>query len=240
MVVLLALSVLVLATATAARAGVDIQDVVVHGFGADTAEILAAREVRRYLGLLAAGDGTAALALHDADDAGMASVLSGTKQGAFAVVTATRHHPIHSALRLWDSSFATALDAAEHRDSHLLHSLRAPRGGGTVVICTGASPRATLYAAYSLVEHLGVRFHLPGDVLPSPAANLALPPPGFSQPWTPRFTVRGLQPFHDFPMGAALQPLPSLRCSRGGTRPCLFDDRKTWVRKCLRSRLLAT
>ena len=164
-------------------------------------EVLAAKEVRRYLGLLVAGDGAARLELHSSDVAVASTALSATEQGAVSVVTATRDHAIYATLRTWDPSFSAALDAAAyHRDSHLLHSLRAPRGG-TVVVCAGATSRATLYAAYSLAEHLGARFHLHGDVLPSPVANLVLPHPGFSQPFTPRFSVRGLQPFHDFPMG---------------------------------------
>ena len=193
--------------AAIAAADGEVEQLTVHGFGADRAEVLAAKEARRYLDVLSLADsGRPSLTLHggaEADAVATARAIGATEQGAISIVTASRDHPVHAAFRAWDASFGVALDAMQHRDSHLLHSLRTPGGGGTVVVCVGATPRATLYAAYSLAEHLGARFYLHGDVLPPPTQRLALPPPGFSQPWTPRFSVRGLQPFHDFPVSGS-------------------------------------
>ena len=79
-------------------------------------------------------------------------------------------------------------------DAHLV----APVGGG-VTLCTGATPRAALYAVYTLLEALGARFYLTGDVLPQPNASLSLPAAPILS--VPLFAERGLNPFHDFPMG---------------------------------------
>jgi hypothetical protein len=126
------------------------------------------------------------------------------------IVVAPHSHMLVQLLRGLDRSFDVAVDGLTHEDSHLIHSLRrdAPiMEGGTgrrprsVVICTGKTPVATLYSSYSLLESLGARFHLHGDVLPAPNASLTLPEPGFSRTFIPRFSRRGLQPFHDFPMG---------------------------------------
>ena len=204
--IMLAAAALVGLAAIAAADG-EVEQLTVHGFGADRAEVLAAKEARRYLDVLTLADsGRPSLTLHggaEADAVATARAIGATEQGAISIVTASRDHPVHAAFRAWDASFGVALDAMQHRDSHLLHSLRTHGGGGTVVVCVGATPRATLYAAYSLAEHLGARFYLHGDVLPPPTQRLALPPPGFSQPWTPRFSVRGLQPFHDFPVSGS-------------------------------------
>lgn len=62
-------------------------------------------------------------------------------------------------------------------DSHVVHTLKSTAsttkgavgvgGPGRVIVCVGATPRASLYAVYSLMELLGVRYYLHGDVLPS-------------------------------------------------------------------------
>ena len=118
-----------------------------------------------------------------------------------AVLVATRGHPLHAALVALDPSYAVALTTLSKNDSHLLHSLQLGERRAPAVVCVGATPRATLYAVYALAEHLGARFTLNADILPEPDPALSLPPAGFSQTFTPRFSVRGLQPFHDFPMG---------------------------------------
>ena len=83
----------------------------------------------------------------------------------------------------------------------------------------GGDSIGTLYGAYRLAEHLGVRFYLHGDVVPDEQSPLDLPT--LNEVGKPLFALRGIQPFHDFPEGpdwwnrddymAVLGQLPKLR-----------------------------
>jgi len=44
-----------------------------------------------------------------------------------------------------------------------------------ILVVAGGDPIGTLYGAYRLAEHLGVRFYLHGDVIPDQKTPLALP-----------------------------------------------------------------
>ncbi len=70
--------------------------------------------------------------------------------------------------------------------------------GKRAVILRGGSPHALLYSAYRFIEALGVRFYLHDDVLP-PKKPYA--PPELHLVESPRFELRGILPFHDFPEG---------------------------------------
>ncbi len=94
------------------------------------------------------------------------------------------------------------------------------RGPTKVALVAGGDPVGVLYGAYRLVEHLGVRFFLHGDVIPDlPLAKPILPE--IRETGEPLFNRRGIQPFHDFPEGpdwwnldaykAVLAQLPKLR-----------------------------
>ena len=48
--------------------------------------------------------------------------------------------------------------------------------GPEVVLVVGGDPIGTLYGAYRLAEHLGVRFYMHGDVVPDEPMALAMPP----------------------------------------------------------------
>ena len=72
----------------------------------------------------------------------------------------------------------------------------APGGPGWIV---GGDDLGALYGAYRYLEHLGVRFHLHGDVVEESDTPLAWP--AVAEVGRPLFTVRGLQPFHDFAEG---------------------------------------
>ncbi|ACB75512.1 malectin domain-containing carbohydrate-binding protein [Opitutus terrae] len=63
----------------------------------------------------------------------------------------------------------------------------------------GGDPLGLLYGVYRLAEKLGVRFYLHGDVIPDERALLDFEP--FHEEGRPLFSVRGLQPFHDFAEG---------------------------------------
>jgi len=97
-------------------------------------------------------------------------------------------------------------------------------GNRTVVLVRGADALGTLYGAYRLAEHLGVRFYLHGDVVPEDriAPSRLLADLGLIEELRqPLFATRGIQPFHDFPEGpdwwnandykAILAQLPKLR-----------------------------
>jgi len=64
---------------------------------------------------------------------------------------------------------------------------------------TGGSPLAVLYGAYRLVEHLGVRFYLDGDVIPD--ARLVWALPQLNERAKPQFELRGLNPWGSHPFG---------------------------------------
>lgn len=93
------------------------------------------------------------------------------------------------------------------------------RNGGRVLFVIGADDVGTLYGAYRLAEHLGVRFFLHGDVVPDNRGPLELP--DLNEEGKPLFDLRGIQPFHDFPEGpdwwnlddykAIIAQLPKLR-----------------------------
>ena len=67
------------------------------------------------------------------------------------------------------------------------------------LIVSGGSDQATLYAAYEFAEQLGIRFYLHGDVIPDGKVPLIFPDLNIRQ--KPLFSIRGIQPFHDFPEG---------------------------------------
>ena len=103
---------------------------------------------------------------------------------------------------------ATDPTALAGEGAHLVHDISA-EGEPPLILCAGADPTASLYSAYTLLEQLGVRFRIWGDVVPgalhraSTAAALlrkaaAAAPVG---PLTPSFDTRGLQPFADFSAG---------------------------------------
>lgn len=77
-------------------------------------------------------------------------------------------------------------------DSHVVHVFNSSSSSARTVICSGATPRATLYAVYALAGQLGARFYLHGDVLPTPDESLSLARVRPEQS-TPRFLARGLQ-----------------------------------------------
>ncbi|GAB4137775.1 MAG: hypothetical protein Fur0037_03080 [Planctomycetota bacterium] len=92
------------------------------------------------------------------------------------------------------------------------------RDGRLALVLAGGSPAATLHAAYRFASHLGIRFGLHGDVIPSRRVPFWLPE--LDERRRPLFARRGILPFHDFPEGpdwwnlddylAVLEQLPKL------------------------------
>ncbi|MBP6964190.1 MAG: hypothetical protein KBC96_07285 [Armatimonadetes bacterium] len=62
----------------------------------------------------------------------------------------------------------------------------------------GGDDIGTLYGAYRFAEKLGVRFYLHGDVIPDDRLKSL---PTINEDGRPLFSIRGIQPFHDFPEG---------------------------------------
>ena len=138
--------------------------------------------------------------------AGAGAGASGRSGGQHHVFVARVTHPVVAALArhaaaataeadTQNNTLAHAIGNLEKDDAHLLHSVSA-----RAILCCGKTAVSTLYAAYALAEELGAGFYLSGEVLPPPNADLHLPT-GLKKTFIPRFNVRGLQPFHDFPMG---------------------------------------
>ena len=75
----------------------------------------------------------------------------------------------------------------------------AAAGGAARVWVVGGDDVGTLYGVYRLAERLGVRFYLHGDVIPDEPEPLGFA--DFSEDGRALFSVRGLQPFHDFAEG---------------------------------------
>ena len=80
----------------------------------------------------------------------------------------------------------TKLQPEEYRLKSTGQSLEIAAGSGIGV----------LYGAYALVEKLGVRFYLHGDVVPDGKIPLRIPQ--LDETKKPLFELRGIQPFHDF------------------------------------------
>jgi len=62
----------------------------------------------------------------------------------------------------------------------------------------GGDDVGVLYGAYRFAEKLGVRFYLHGDVIPDERIKAI---PDVNEHGKPLFSIRGIQPFHDFPEG---------------------------------------
>jgi hypothetical protein len=167
------------------------------------AEKLAAKEVRRYIYLRTGR----LLPLCDAPPAGADRTLIVVGNKGQALV-----REISAAAKLTD---AVERLAAEQ---YMLKTIDRP-DGGKVLLIAGGDCAGTLYGAYRLAEHLGVRFYMHGDVVPDELSPLALP--RLDETGKPLFALRGIQPFHDFPEGpdwwngddykAILGQLPKMR-----------------------------
>jgi len=167
---------------------------VTHPKDPSALEVLAARELCRYVYLR-----TGKLLPIVAADA--------PQTGGFVV--ARKDRPAVAAL----AADAAALEAQQY----LLKTLDA--GGKRVVLVAGGDDAGVLYGAYRLAERLGVRFYLEGDVIPD--AQMPLELPTVDEAGKPLFSIRGIQPFHDFPEGpdwwnaddykAYISQLPKLR-----------------------------
>ncbi len=84
-------------------------------------------------------------------------------------------------------------------DSSLAPQQYRLRTQGQTLNISGGTDIAVLYGAYHLIEKLGVRFYLHGDVIPD--NKIAFNLPQLDETHSPLFDKRGILPFHDFPEG---------------------------------------
>jgi hypothetical protein len=71
--------------------------------------------------------------------------------------------------------------------------------GADLLLCAGGDSIAILYGAYQFAELLGIRFYIHGDVVPDKKEKFEIPK--INRIFKPLFSIRGIQPFHDFPEG---------------------------------------
>jgi hypothetical protein len=189
-------------------------------------EVLAAREVRRYVYLRTGR----LLSIQPAAElpAGRANLI----------VVARKDQPLARAVA--DGRTVADLGTLAPQQ-YLLKTFRDDQH--SVLLLAGGDEVATLYAAYRFAELLGTRFYLDGDTIPDqriatpqlrsrimkgaermqPNVDpvMARPFPVLAELGKPLFDLRGIQPFHDFPEGpdwwnrddylAILSQLPKLR-----------------------------
>ena len=156
---------------------------IIHPPDASPPELLAAREVRRYVYLRTGR----LLPLKPAQTA---------RPGwAGAVVVANKDHPLVSGL-VKDPALKSSLVTLGPQE-YWLKTLLAD--GRRVAVLTGGDDVAVLYAAYHFAELMDVRFYLHGDVVPDVRVEFMLPV--LDERGMPLFALRGIQPFHDFPEG---------------------------------------
>ncbi len=192
-----------LAATTALHAASASDRQIVVALDASPTEVLAALEVRRYVYVRTG---------HLLDLVARDRLLPSNPSG---IVVATKQHAPRLAGTL-DPVFAASLGALLPQEYRLRTLVR--RNTQTLFLA-GGDDTATLYAAYRLAEHFGVRFYLHGDVIPD--ARIPFSIPLLNERSTPLFALRGIQPFHDFPEGpdwwnrddylAVIGQLPKLR-----------------------------
>lgn len=169
---------------------------------AAVAEALAVKEVRRYL-YVRTGQLLPIVTRVDKTSDGDLIVVGGKTQPVIRELLADA--PIEKAVR----------DLGPGQ--YVLKSFQ--QGDRSIVLVAGGDSQGTLYGAYRLAEHMGVRFYLHGDVVPD--RQIAPEIPEVDEVGRPLFNRRGIQPFHDFPEGpdwwsvdaykAILGQLPKLR-----------------------------
>ncbi len=143
-------------------------------------ELLAAKEVRRYV-YLRSGQ------LLD-----VKPVASLPASGGLIVVAANGSTLLES--------LRDAIGYEPTEGQTLLKSVAAD--GRNILVVSGADADSTLLAAYRYAEKIGVGFDLAGDAIPDAITDLSLS--GFDEVGRPLFETRGILPFHDFFQGPDL------------------------------------
>ena len=187
--------------------------VIVAPQNASWAETFAAREVRRFVYIRT---GRLFPIVADTTAARTEAILVGRKDRPL-LAAAARDTDFASTLAALApqayclKTFPTGQPAIENQISNIKNP--------PFLLLAGGDDAGVLYAAYRFAERLGVRFYLHGDVVPDKETEWSLP--NLNDLERPLFTLRGIQPFHDFPEGpdwwnrddylAIIGQLPKLR-----------------------------
>ena len=180
--VLVALGLSAVAAAPSSAAAEPSQAVVVCEPNAAYQEVLAAREIRRYVYLR-----TGALL--------PAKFAAAIPNDIDAVVVANKDRAIVRALST-DATLKKAIAALGPQQFLLRTTAQQNR---RVLLVVGGDGVGTLYGAYRLCEKLGVRFYLHGDVIPD--RQIAWKLPELDELGKPLFELRGLNPWGSHPFG---------------------------------------
>ncbi len=176
---------------------------IVYPEGGSYAEVLAARELRRYW------------YLRSGQMAGLEASEGKLPGKGDLIVVGQKSRELFQAVLDQNAELKTQFSSLESQN-YILKTLEGKR---RILVIAGGDETGTLYGAYRLVERLGVRFSLEGDVIPD---EKILPEvPVVEECGKPLFALRGILPFHDFPEGpdwwttddykAILSQLPKLR-----------------------------
>ncbi|KPK79121.1 MAG: hypothetical protein AMS27_18380, partial [Bacteroides sp. SM23_62_1] len=148
--------------------------------GANKAEILASKEIRRYI-YLRTGE-LLPIIQTDAPSQIMSSIIIATK----------KQELLKGIYDLPSSEFQNLKE-----QEFILKSYTDGRQLSLFII--GGGSAGVLYGAYQFAEEIGIRFYLDGDVVPDNKQSLTLPV--LNDKSSPLFELRGILPFHDFPEG---------------------------------------
>jgi len=111
------------------------------------------------------------------------------------IVIAQKDHSIVK--KVCDDTTKAAVEALEN-EQYIAKTIR-DKDGRKILVITGGDAVGALYGTYRVCEKLGVRFYLHGDVIPEKKIPLAVP--DVDETGKPLFSIRGINPFHDFPEG---------------------------------------
>ncbi len=162
---------------------------VVYPSNGSRTELLAAKEVRRYV-FLRTG---AAPALATAGDYG--ELPEGD-----VIIISNGSHPIIAELKQHYGSIDPP--SSDNRKGYLIKSIS--KDGRDILILAGADNATTLNAAYRFAEQLGCYFNLGGDAIPDLRITLPLDISTYDEKSQPWFELRGNLPFHNFLAGPDL------------------------------------
>ncbi|MFO7934387.1 MAG: hypothetical protein R6U78_09925 [Bacteroidales bacterium] len=159
---------------------VDAQPTIVYPLNSTFAEILAAKEIRRYVYLRT----NQLLKIVE---------TSGLPGSGDIILVATDNHPMVKSLR-------GSINDTAPWSGFIIKSIQS--GNRQILVISGYDCQAVVYGAYRFAEHLGISFDLAGDIIPDMKIELDIT--GFDEIGKPLLEIRGIQPFHDFYQGPDL------------------------------------